>query len=195
MMGHIYSGFPTPFYNQKDLLTEEENDVLINHSIKYKEKFAYQPPDWGANISTTWNNFSLEEDPIYEKLLSEVTRHVNIFAKMLNSNYNYSRSGSWLNFYNEGEGQEYHTHNGEIFSAVYFMQVPTNCTNLRMKDPYNDCNPLKNVSVHTEFTSGNFEIEPLERGLVIFRSYVPHMVLNNTKMDKDRITCAFNFNY
>ena len=40
MMGHIYSGFPTPFYNQKDLLTEEENDVLINHSIKYKEKFA-----------------------------------------------------------------------------------------------------------------------------------------------------------
>jgi uncharacterized protein (TIGR02466 family) len=191
----ISEWFSRSIYAEKEILTKEENDILINHSLQqYKHNKTWNPVGWASDVKTTWSTCWIDEDPIYKKLLNTIRQHVHNYAQLMTCNEEYYSSGAWLNFYNEGEGQELHTHNGETFSAVYFMQAPDNCSPLRFQDPFNDLNPLKNPqNVHSKFINRVFTVPPEERGLVIFRSYMPHMVVNNKSLDKDRITIAVNF--
>lgn len=183
--------FPTCIYSAEDIITEEENTFLINELINIKNNTSKGGDGWRTDVYNTMDTFDLTKNNKFNNLSKNIISHTQNFAKELGSNSEYIIKESWFNFYNEGDYQEYHTHASSIFSAVYFFSNPTNSGKLIFKSPATpDMFPLKNLTNNT-YNFQTCDYNPKPRTLVIFRSYVQHMV-EKCKNSTPRITAAFN---
>ena len=86
-----------------------------------------------------------------------------------------------------------HTHNESTISAVYYISAPTGSGKLVFEDPREpDMLPIKNIPVRNELSFVKVGYEAKEGSLIIFRSYLRHMVTVGTNAEP-RISVAFNF--
>jgi uncharacterized protein (TIGR02466 family) len=189
-MIHVY--FPTLFYIEQNVISDEENNFLINELFEIKQKNKQGGSNWASNVYNTCGTFNLHEHKSFKNLNNVVSHHTNNFAKILKSNYNYECKESWFNFYNKGDYQEYHTHSYSVFSAVYYFLSSENSGKIIFENPTEpDMCSLKNVNEFDNLNSNTCYFKPPTKSLLIFRSNIRHMVEKNNS-DEMRITGAFN---
>ena len=89
--------------------------------------------------------------------------------------------------------QEFHIHPGNIFSAVYFLQVPDGAPGITFKRPgFGGMMPPKDIQVESPWHQEFMVAPPKEGTVVIFRSDLYHSVPPLT-FDGERVTIALNF--
>jgi uncharacterized protein (TIGR02466 family) len=192
-MANIELWFPTPIYIQKNLFPTSFNKEIENEILKWPNTIPSGGTDWEGGTYTTHITHDLSESKLLEPVIECVTEHVNDFAKAHNSMYEYKMEHSWANISRPGNFQEFHTHDGSIFSAVYYVTVPKGSGNIIFEDPRApDMLPLKEIKDRNELSYVKVGYTPEVGTLVIFRSYVRHCVQTGTNVEP-RISLALNY--
>ena len=191
-MDKIIMTFPSSFYVSENLL---ENKIVLDLQ-KRSKKIKKQYPRGGKNwICTTYNTcgtFDLLNDEYFKILLNKIEEKVFEFTKAHGSNYKYKTKQSWLNIYKNRDYQEFHHHAGNTFSAVYFLKSSKECAKLIFQNPTEpDMLPIVDVKQFNDLSFKTYSFEPIQNSLIIFRSYMIHMVELQT-FDFERISVAVN---
>lgn len=192
-MANIELWFPTPIYIEQNLFPESFNKQLEKEILEWPATIPSGGTDWEGGTYTTHITHDLSESKMFEPVLDCIHEHVNEFAKAHNSFYNYQMQHSWANIAQPGNFQEYHTHDGSIFSAVYYVTVPEGSGNIIFEDPrMPDMLPLKEIKERNQLSFIKTGYSPAVGTLVIFRSYLRHCVQVGTNTSP-RISLALNF--
>ena len=103
-------------------------------------------------------------------------------------------SNLWINKNNKGDFNKAHVHGNCHFSGVYYITAPTNGGSLKfLNDDIKVFASLDRfIEKDSDFTSEYF-IKPEENLLILFPSYVKHMVEPHND-EKARISVSFNIN-
>jgi len=185
--------FPVAIYLEDNLIPVEDNEKIKKHCLTIRDKTPSGGEDWMGGTYNTHGTHDLRKDPEIMPLLDLITRHVNDFAKMHNCNANYKNGSAWLNISDKSNWQEFHTHNNAIFSAVYYIGAPEGSGKIIFEDPKEpDMFPLKNIKGKNTLSYTRISYPATEGTLVIFRSYLRHMVEPGVNT-VPRISIAMNF--
>lgn len=193
-MAKIETWFPVTIYTEENLFPHEQNKVWKDYSIDLQTKVSSGGDEWEGGTYTTHSTpYELSKDPIFQPLVQKVTEHVQQYAILHNSSYEYRCLGGWLNISDSDNFQEFHTHNDSTISAVYYISAPPSAGKIVFEDPKEpDMLPLKNISQRNDLSFVKVGYQPVEGMLIIFRSYLRHSVLRSSMKDL-RISAAFNF--
>ena len=186
--------FPVAIYGASEIISVEENTKIYNRGLELQTSDGYVHDEWVGNTCTTYENYVVHHDKIFQPLMEQIKFHVRKFAEMHNSTDEPNLNASWLNVNTEGTHQEFHTHNGNIFSCVYWVKAPTGSGNLIFEDPKcPDMLPIRKLKGENDLNRQRICYAAVERRLVIFRSYLRHMV-EPCKNKLPRMSIAVNFN-
>ena len=89
----------------------------------------------------------------------------------------------WMNVNSPGAHNVLHIHPGSVLSGVFWVSCPENCGRLIVRHP--------NEMVNYYLGPDELSIDPQEGLLVLFPSYLPHLVEPN-QSSEDRISISFN---
>lgn len=193
-MAKVDLWFPTSIYIEEDLISEEENNKLIDHCLSIRKTTPSGGEDWLGQTYTTHGTHDLAKDKIFQPILDLTLYHVHQFANAHNCTGIYQNNYSWMNIAEESAWQEFHTHNGNIFSAVYYASAPEGSGRILFEDPKEpDMFPLKTKVNKNELSFTRIGYNPKPKTLMIFRSYLRHCVEPGTNKEA-RISIAMNFN-
>jgi uncharacterized protein (TIGR02466 family) len=193
-MAKIEAWFPTTIYQETDLFSDLQNFEWLTRSLEIQKTISGGGDEWEGKTYTTHNTrYNILEDKIFEPLVEAVSFHVNQYVKLHNSTRHYSCESAWLNISLKNNFQEMHTHNESTISAVYYISVPEDSGKIVFEDPREpDMLPIKDISNRNELSYIKVGYSPLPGTLLIFRSYLRHMItINNNSLP--RISVAFNF--
>lgn len=192
-MSKVEMWFPVSIYTQEDLLTIEENEKIKEACLEIQTKIECGGSDWIGGTYNTLGTLELNTDSRFNLLHERISTHVHEFAKLHGSIGNYQLNSSWCNISTPGSFQEFHTHNGNVFSAVYYASSPEGSGNIIFEDPKEpDMCSLKNVPEKTPLSFIRISYPPTERMLIIFRAYLRHLV-EPGKNSQPRISIAANY--
>lgn len=192
-MPKIEMWFPVAIYKEEELISIEENTELIKHCLELQKKCPSGGEDWYGNTYTTHGTYDLRKDIRFTPLLNKISMHAHNFAKMHNSPGSYEISYAWLNVNSGKTYQELHTHNSAILSCSYYLKSPEGSGHIVFEDPKEpDMFPLKNITDKNQLSFTRISYPPVERSLIMFRSYLRHMVQPGTNTEP-RISIAINF--
>ena len=196
-VNNITDAFPVGLYAQPDVLTPEENDILISKVYQLRTVFgAGNTQDWLSGTRSPDNCYkqsNIAEYLEFKPLVERITQCVHELAREHGSDDDYFCTEGWYNIYSSNRYQEYHVHPNSIFSAVYFMKSGEDSQGLHIKRPdYGGMLPPKNKKRDTPFNQEVIIAPPQERTVIIFRSYLEHCV-PPSNLKTDRVTVALNF--
>ena len=195
--GNIQEVFPTPLYSMSNVLSSEQNQMLVKKIHQMREVFGQgNTKDWLSGEHSPDNTFAITDLNSYQEfmpLITRVTEGVQEFARYFGSEWEYNCDSAWYNVYTTGRYQEFHVHPFHIFSAVYFLQSPKNCPGLYFQRPGSHTMlPPKNIRRDSPYHKQFVTAPPVEGTVVIFRSDMLHSVPPGT-FDGERITIALNY--
>ena len=186
--------FPTAIYYAREIISEKENDKIIEEVKKLQKQIESGGESWNCNVYTTFEKYNLHKNKTFEPLFSAIDKHVKIYAEAHGSDGTYECGNAWFNVNKSDSFQEYHTHNNSIISAIYYIQAPEGSGSTVFKDPKpTDMLPLKNIMTDRNdltYEATNYSAETGK--LLLFRSFVPHLVQQGTNTI-DRITLSANY--
>ena len=196
-VNNVIDAFPIGLYAQPDVLTPEENDILISKVYQLRTVFgAGNTQDWLSGTRSPDNCYkqsNIAEYLEFKPLVERVRQCVHELARTYGSDDDYFCTEGWYNIYSSNRYQEYHVHPNSIFSAVYFMKVGEDSQGLHIKRPDNGgMIPPKNKKRDTPYNQEVIIAPPEERTVIIFRSYLEHCV-PPSNLKTDRVTVALNF--
>ena len=196
-VNNVIDAFPIGLYAQPDVLTPEENDILISKVYQLRTVFgAGNTQDWLSGTRSPDNCYkqsNIAEYLEFKPLVERITQCVHELAREHGSDDDYFCTEGWYNIYSSNRYQEYHVHPNSIFSAVYFMKSGDDSQGLHIKRPdYGGMLPPKNKKRDTPFNQEVIIAPPQERTVIIFRSYLEHCVPPSS-LKTDRVTVALNF--
>lgn len=192
-MANVEMWFPVTIYRHPNLLPVDENNALAEYCISLKNKTPQGGSDWVGGTYNTHGTHDISKDSNFSNILEVIAKHVNDFARMHNSEDTYKLDYAWLNIATAGDYQEFHTHNGNVFSAVYYVAAPPGSGKIVFEDPKEpDMLPLRKVSDKNTLSYTRISYEATQGTLLIFRSYLRHLVEGGTNSDP-RISLALNF--
>lgn len=195
-MSDLIQCFPTSFYYQKNILSEQDRKKLISYILDIKKNVKKGGDEWLVDTFNSLGTLNVLVDKNFNVLSKQITEQVNKFNNILGSDYVYKKANEgWFNVYDQNDHQEFHTHPGQTYSVVYYLQVEEDIekrSSIVFKHPYDDMKPLKgNVKLNNlNFQRMNFK--PENNSLLIFRSYLQHFVEKH-RGHNPRITLAYNF--
>jgi len=193
MNDQITTFFPQAFFNSINLLEKDYLIKLQKLSLDIKNKYECGGKNWLLKPYNTLDTYDLTKDKNFKLLFDKIEEKVFLFAKAHKSDNFYKVKESWLNVYNKNDQQEFHYHADCTFSAVFFLKTSKDCAKIIFENPTEpDMKPILNIK---EFNTLNYKtcfFEPTENSLLIFRSYMRHMV-EKQQTDFNRITVAVNF--
>lgn len=193
-MSKIELWFPVAIYIEENVISEEENNKLKEYCLSLREKVPSGGSEWMGETYNSHGTYNLNDDLEFKLLLDEITNHVHNFAKAHNCFETYQSNYSWLNIADATKWQEFHAHNANIFSAVYYVSVPEGSGRIVFEDPKEpDMYPIKTKNNRNQLRYSRISYAPKNGTLIIFRSYLRHMVEPGTNVDP-RISIALNFN-
>ena len=196
-VNNIVDAFPVGILAQTEVLTPEENDLLIAKVYKLRNTFgAGNTTDWLSGTRSPdncYNQSNIAEYLEFRPLVERITHCVQELARSYGSDDPYYCTEGWYNIYQSNRYQEYHVHPNSIFSAVYFAKSGEDSQGLHIKRPdHGGMIPPKNKKRDTEYNQEVIIAPPQERTVIIFRSYLEHCVPPST-LKSDRVTVALNF--
>jgi uncharacterized protein (TIGR02466 family) len=189
----IEEWFPVAFYVKEDLFSKQENELLAKHCLQLKDATPMGRDGWLGNTYNTLGTYDLYQDQEFQPLISLITEHVNEFAKISGCADSYAPHTGWFNIADSGAYQEFHAHNANVFSAVYYISAPENSGSIMFEDPKEpDMFPLKDIQ-HKNKLNITRVMFPAKQGLLlIFRSYLRHLVEQGSNI-VPRISLALNY--
>jgi uncharacterized protein (TIGR02466 family) len=153
----------------------------------------------GKDKKKNFYYYQIHKDKKFKKINDFVFKHVSDFSKM-HSYGQIKYHDSWFNDYQINSVNSPHSHDGSVFTAVYFLvghiedasliihsPKPADMMNPRKSTP-ND--PHKNMN---DLNSEHIIIKPNTGYLCIFRSYLWHEVPLKTN-NLPRVSIAYTFN-
>lgn len=192
-MAYIESWFPTVVYIEKELFPKNLNDQWSERIFEVQKTTPSGGYDWQGKTYTTHIEYDLRNDEMFEALIDSITEHVREFAEAHGSQAYYKCQGAWANIATADNFQEYHTHDGSVFSAVYYPRVPEGSGHIVFEDPrMPDMLPIGNITERNGLSFQKVGYEAEEGMLIIFRSSLRHAVYAGTNKEP-RISFAFNF--
>jgi uncharacterized protein (TIGR02466 family) len=184
-MARIHAIFPT-LISTENLIEHfgNEHQVMYKKALEYKQKY---PSKKRWNCYTTSGYDLLLDESLFEKLIQKCTEKVQKFSENFRNEKKVICEDAWLNINDTNNTQEIHIHESTDFSAVYYIKV-------------NKCSGMIQFILPSEMFGrkciGNEKTretyEPHEGDLIIFRSNVPHRVMQNNSKE-DRVSLAMNF--
>ena len=191
---NILEIFPTPLYVVTDVLTEEENDELVNHILSIQDREVGKGKDlWHSGIGSPKNSFGLDiKDKQFDLILQRAHFHVGQYTKTLDSNVriDHLHKEWWWNIYDNHNYQEYHSHVPHLFSGVYYARVPMGSSDIKLRHPAWNINiPHANQNKYNSDTC-NFKL--YDRIMLIFPSTLLHCVPSGENTEP-RISLSFNY--
>ena len=191
---NILEIFPTPLYVVTDVLTEEENDKLVNHILSIQDREVGKGKDlWHSGVGSPKNSFGLElKDKEFDLILKRAHFHVGEYIKTLDADVrlDYMNKEWWWNVYDKQNYQEYHNHAPHLFSGVYYARVPKGSSDIKLRHPAWNINiPHINQNKYNSDTC-NFKL--YERVMIIFPSTLLHCVPSGENTEP-RISFSFNY--
>ena len=194
-MPNVEMWFPVSIYTENELFSAEQNQLWTDHSLGIKEKIASAHNNWQGGTYTTHESrdYHVKTDPVFTDLIKKITECVNDFAKKHVCDGTYECQHAWLNIADTNNFQEFHTHNGSIFSLVYYISAPPGSGRIIFEDPKEpDMMPLKNIKKDSALSYHRIHYTASPGSLIIFRSYLRHMV-EPGKNTESRISISMNF--
>lgn len=185
--------FPVAIYSADDIVSQEQNNALMDHCIAIQNKTPSGGVEWLGGTYNTHQTYDLNNDAVFQPVLESISEHIHRFAKMHNCSGVYTNNYAWMNISKAGDWQEFHTHNANIFSAVYYVSAPEGSGRILFEDPKEpDMFPLKSIQGKNQLSYSRINYTPEPGKLLIFRSYLRHCVESGTNT-KPRISIALNF--
>lgn len=182
-----YEAFPTPIFHEE--LHGIDNRAIEKYAYELREKdtagIGKIPEDgWQSNyITSGTKEYDILLYEIIDKM-AEVCRNLQIPDVQLFNN--------WININQPNTYINQHCHEGATFSGVYYIKTPKNCGNLKFRRPDEGRYYLPMMSQENDFLAEHWEVNAVERLMLIFPAWMPHHVLLN-KSNEDRISMSFNF--
>lgn len=192
-MAGIELWFPVAVYQHENLFSKEQNEYWKELSLDIMKSIPSGGSVWEGNTYTTIDHLNLVDHPDFKILVDAITEHVHNFALAHNSKGNYKCNEGWLNINNENTFQEFHFHPNNRISAIYYISTPPGSGKLVFEDPKEpDMMPLKDIKETNTLSSMTAEFTPVQGKLILFRSYVRHLVQAGTNTEP-RISAALNY--
>jgi uncharacterized protein (TIGR02466 family) len=193
--------FPTVMFKKEDLFSATVNEEWSNYILGLEHVIQRDSGAkwWDDSTYTTHNTNAIASGP-FDDLLKAATENVNALSMHYGSTAKLKVIHSWANIAREKDRQDYHCHQGSkhsdsIFSAVYYIKVPTGSSNILFQDPREShMLPLKGIVESNPLNMNVLEYEAKEGRLLIFRSSLRHCVPEGTNTEP-RISLAINFGY
>ena len=143
------------------------------------------------NFTTQPNFRILEKFPKTKDILTRASNAaLNKFHKFSNE---FMISTSWLTKTKKGQGCNLHDHKNCVFSGVYYYgDYDDDVGNITFRNPFVDMSSyMLNSYEPTLYNQPFMEIKPQDKSLIIFPSYLKHMIVNH-KSEITRHSLAFN---
>ena len=191
---NIVDLFPTPLYVATDVLTEEENQELVDHIISIQDKQPGRGKDlWHSGIGSPKNSFGLDiKDKQFDLILKRAHYHMEQYTKTIKADVrmDYMNKEWWWNLYEGHNYQEYHNHVPHLFSGVYYAKVPPGSSDIKFRHPaWSLYIPHQN---QTAYNSDACNFKLYERVMIIFPSSLLHCVACGQNTEP-RISFSFNY--
>lgn len=102
-------------------------------------------------------------------------------------------TSAWLNVNDSRQCMNIEHVHGDTFSGIFYLSTPEESGKLVFSNPainrlWNGCSL---TTQKNQFTGESIRIEPLEGNIILFPSYLPHLVETNNH-DEERISISFN---
>lgn len=197
-MFHQYNIFSVPVYRQdcnSSVLNQQEvikyfKEYELNDDTDYTGKYPV------GSYTSYHNNDSILELPQLDDLKTLIKDTVQSIHFSVGLSGTVEFTNSWFSINRKFSYHETHNHCPDIWSGVYYVQAEEgdatiSFLNRLMVDsgwPYS-----AQKTAHTDFVSNKVTC-PVKTGmLIVFPSYLDHMV-DQHLTDNERITIAFNLN-
>ena len=193
----IHTWFPTLISISENLLTDEENNKLIELLKQLSHQVGSGGKNWISDVYNSLTTHNLTKDRNFDFFIDKVNKQLSEHCEHLKTDYTYKCTDAWFNIYNNGDYQEFHSHAGSVFSSVYYVTNPKQGGRIFFENPYEpDMMPPKNYTEFNDFNSSLCNYQPDPKTLLIFRSNLRHMVekCHNSK-ENPRVTIALNYGY
>ena len=191
---NILEIFPTPLYVVTDVLSEEENDELVDYILSIQDREVGRGKDlWHSGVGSPKNSFGLElKDKEFDLILKRAHFHVGEYIKTLNADVrlDYMNKEWWWNVYDKQNYQEYHNHAPHLFSGVYYARVPTGSSDIKLRHPAWNIN-IPHIN-QNQYNSDTCNFKLYERVMIIFPSTLLHCVPSGENTEP-RISFSFNY--
>ena len=182
--------FPTTIYE-----TYYEGDLTpyINKCIELKDKVKSGGNNWINRPYNTSETYDLFKDKFFKKLKDFFNKHVVIFTKTIGmKNFNTKKARAWFNIYNKNDSQEFHNHNFETISGIFYLKSSEGDANTYFKSPVTRLPTDPEFDKNNPYTWKVYKSYPIQGKLLLFRSDLDHCVERQV-MDSNRITIAVNY--
>lgn len=185
----IYNLFGTPFF----IFNLKKSHKKINASLK---RLAYQVNKFEGVKKSNRSGYQSDflKDKLLEDLIKSTQKYFTEFAEEIGLLKPWSCNNHlpWININKKESFNALHTHGGEDFSLIYYIQVPQNSGAIVFETPvlHLRTSELK-YNNQPFFNSPEIRYVPKKYDLIIFPSWLAHSVESN-KSDEDRISLAWN---
>jgi uncharacterized protein (TIGR02466 family) len=190
MNKNLLTLFKTEILDDKIILNDEKE---FNEKIEVLKK---QKPRFRSNLS----GFQSEDLNLSENIYFYLISQINILSNQLSSHYRFNRflavKNMWLNINKYKDSNASHFHPDSIFSGVYYLNVPENSGAIVFKNPTFSYMTLywpdHIVDNFNSLNSSIWRINPYKNQILIFPSWLEHMVEPSLNLNEERITLSFN---
>jgi uncharacterized protein (TIGR02466 family) len=180
--------FPTAVYEESLKL---DTNVLLNSILQLKEK------DSKGLIKSNRNSYHSQDNLQTLDEFKEISNNIIDVVKQIFKEQaittKFILGNMWANINPRAGFNAVHTHPNSFLSGVYYVKVPQNSGELRLMDPRVQnliLVPDREDNIPEEYCNQQDYI-PSENKLLIFPSYVPHLVFANESRDL-RVSISFN---
>jgi len=184
--------FPTPIKIVEN--KSFDGTDLIKHCKKLSKKVEGGGKNWlTKNVFNTSYTYNICNDKKFLNLNNWINNEVNSFAKEIGfEGIDTSQNVGWLNIYKKNDYQEWHNHNFNLFSAIYYLKINTGSAKTYFKNPLPENPNIPEFNPNNPYTWKTYFVEPKDNTLIIFKSDLEHCVESH-KDNSTRITLAYNF--
>lgn len=191
MQAELHTWFPTTILVIEDLLVAKQNEEIKDDILKRWKDVPKGGDNWLGHMWNSNGTWDIQQD--YPALADAVNEVAQEYIRLHGSQVPYGITTSWVNVGEENSFQEYHTHTGVTLSACYYVAMPPGSGKLFFENPTEpDMHPIKGITEINELNFRTVHYEPKPGTLIMFRSYMRHMVERGTNTEP-RVTIAFNF--
>ena len=193
-MGKVQNLFPKWYYHGEVAKHENLKTMLLYELGTANMK---QPDEWNCSVSSSFDSDTNQDDfswQMFNNAISDnlMDMHMQLGGRVTST---IKMVEAWMNVYHRGNSQEIHTHcggNNPAFSCAYFLQYdPEKDGRFCFYDPSQDIHQGY-FTKHYPATNNWFP-DVKEGDIVIFPSYLHHLVSPQPDTDTARITVSANF--
>ena len=211
--GELKDIFKVPLYTVGLDLDVKKIEEFCNENKKLNEKEAlgriqsnvggYQSLDFDLSPD------SLAKEPL-QSLIKKFEAHATVLAQnILNKDDEQLVANMWVTMNGYKDSHKSHIHPGGVFSGVYYVKVPEGSGTIDFENPYRELLQYYFFSSKliapkafkgwyedgiypNAYTSESLSLQPAENLLVLFPSFLRHLVNPNKNKTEERIAIAFN---